>query len=64
MLDGREIEHIVCSCGGAVKKVKPTDQEEKDYGCGRTECCVKAFKCGKCETRWMFSLASPEMDTE
>lgn len=57
----RNIEEVFCSCGGKVTEVDTTDEEEKQYGCNRRrQCCVRAWKCDKCSTRWTFSLEAPE----
>ena len=62
----REIEEIICSCGGTPEETKTTDEERKKYGCHRDSeewtCCVEAKMCPKCKTRWMFALAAPEME--
>ena len=56
----REVKKIVCSCGGDVKEEEPSDTEEKRYGCQQRGCCVTAFQCQLCKTRFTFALCSPE----
>lgn len=56
----REISSISCSCGGEVTEQTATIEEEATHGCGRRGCCVKAYVCGKCGTRFTLSLESPE----
>jgi len=65
MFIDREIEQIICSCGARVKRVDTTDDEKEAFGCfrdreGLFDCCVKAFQCPGCNTRWTFALASPD----
>ncbi len=58
----RAIREIHCSCGGRPSEVEPTDEEEKQHGCGRRRCCVRAYRCEKCNTRWVFALEAPEAE--
>ena len=58
----REICAVYCSCGGKPKREDTTDEEEREHGCGTKECCVRAWECPKCKTRWTFSLWAPEME--
>ncbi|MFW9872528.1 MAG: hypothetical protein ACFFG0_05445 [Candidatus Thorarchaeota archaeon] len=62
----REISEIICSCGGNPIKVPATKKEIDEYGCERDKngwsCCVCAYECSKCKTRWTFSLEAPEME--
>lgn len=58
----RGVESIRCSCGGEVVEKEPTEEEEKKYGCGTPGCCVEAFQCTECLTRFTFSLDAPEME--
>jgi len=58
----RDIENIYCSCGGNPIEVDTIDREEDAYGCGARQCCVRAYYCDKCFTRWAFKLAAPEME--
>lgn len=60
-IGSREINEILCSCGGKPVEAQPTIEEEKEYGCGRSGCCVKVFCCPLCGTRWVFDLESPEV---
>lgn len=59
-LDGREVREIHCSCGGTYESQEATDMEEKNFGCRRKGCCVRVIQCGKCGTRLVFKLGSPE----
>ena len=56
----REVKEVICSCGGTVREVDPTAQEEKDHGCGITRCCVQVWQCQQCKVRWMFAFAAPD----
>lgn len=56
----REIRKIVCSCGGTVKEQDTTPMEESLYGCQQKGCCVKAYVCEGCKTRFVFALEAPE----
>ena len=58
----RNINRIVCSCGGEPSPVPTTDDEELRHGCGRRECCVNAYQCPQCGTRWTFDLEAPEIE--
>lgn len=41
--------------------METTKVEEKEYGCGRrTGCCVTAFECEKCKTRFTIALEAPD----
>jgi hypothetical protein len=43
----------------------PTSEEEKKYGCSHhSGCCVNAYQCMSCSTRFTFKLEAPEMDNE
>ena len=54
------IESVKCSCGGIPIEAETTDCEEKEFGCGRRGCCVKAYECPECKTRFTLGLAAPE----
>lgn len=56
----REINQIYCSCGGIVAVVDTTSEEDKQFGCGAKNCCVRAYVCKKCQIRWTFSYYAPE----
>jgi hypothetical protein len=58
----RDVESIHCSCGGNAEEVVPNEEEEKKYGCGSKWCCVTAFECEKCHTRFTVALNAPEME--
>ncbi len=59
----RTIAKVYCSCGGTPVEVETNDAEEKAYGCGRRRgCCVRAYECEKCKTRWTFDLEAPEAE--
>ena len=58
----RKIANIYCSCGGQPSEVDTTDKEEELYGCQTKGCCVRAYTCSECNTRWLFELNAPEMD--
>ena len=58
----REIESISCSCGGAVEEQEPTSVEEIAHGCGTSGCCVNAWQCAKCGTRFTVALEAPECE--
>jgi hypothetical protein len=61
---GRDVDKAICSCGGEFKIVATTDKEEKNYGCGSKECCVRAIQCTKCDTRITLKLCAPDMNYE
>jgi len=58
----RDIDTIHCSCGGCPVEVDTAEEEEKEYGCVISGCCVNAYVCPECNTRWTFALKAPEMD--
>lgn len=59
----KDIAGIVCSCGCTPKRVDCTERELHLYNCGRSyECCIQAWLCLGCKTRWVFSLEAPEME--
>ena len=58
----KEVNCVVCSCGEDVDEVDTTPEEEKVFGCGRAGCCVEAYECPKCKTRFTFSLNAPEVE--
>ena len=58
----REVDYVLCSCGGEVEEVETTDEEDKKYGCSRKGCCAVAFQCKKCQTRFLFALNAPEAE--
>lgn len=58
----RDPKKIICSCGGEVKEVETTDEEEEIYGCTFKQCCVNAFQCQKCNTRFTFELEAPDIN--
>jgi hypothetical protein len=61
---GREYHKVYCSCGSDnIREDKTTDEEEDKYGCcDRIGCCVRAFKCMGCGTRWLFDLVEFVVD--
>jgi len=62
----KEISQIICSCGGLPVERDTTKEEKNKYGCFRDKqgwaCCVGAYVCPKCKTRWMFSYEAPDME--
>lgn len=56
----REIDRVECSCGGEVFDVRPLAKEERTYGCNRRNCCVRAWQCDRCKTRFTLALCAPE----
>lgn len=60
---GREAVGIPCSCGGYADRVYDlTAAEEKENGCGRKDCCSRAFVCRVCKKRMLCSSEAPEME--
>lgn len=57
----RDPKLVLCSCGGTVEDVETTLEEERAHGCGRIGCCVWAFQCEECQTRFLFILEAPEI---
>lgn len=58
-----EISRIACPCGGWFDAVETTLQEDAEYGCGRTNCCVETIECDKCHQRINFRRKAPDMET-
>ncbi len=58
----RDIDYIVCSCGGRPVEIDTTVEEDKQFGCGKPGCCAHAYQCDKCKTKWIFSLEAPEVE--
>ena len=60
----RDIAKVICLCGGEPIESATTDKERQKYGCPYDDdnhgCCVKAYVCPVCETRWVFSLEAPD----
>ena len=56
----KDINKIICSCGGEAERKKTSKEEESKYGCNRKECCVNAYECNKCKVRWTFTFDAPE----
>ena len=58
-----EVSAMPCpECGGYMKPVETTDEEEKKLGCGRRGCCALAFECIRCGCRQTITQPSPEME--
>lgn len=57
----RDIEKAYCSCGGEVEQVDTTGEEEVTYGCGCKGCCLRAYECKRCGTRFTLRLEAPEI---
>ena len=58
-----DIRKMTCSCGGAVIEDGVTAKERKEFDCGRSfACCTGAYKCTKCQTRFLIEYESPEME--
>lgn len=55
----RGIEKAVCSCGGQVEVVEPTDEENKQYNCMRG-CCLTVFECKGCKKRFCVREEAPD----
>lgn len=54
---------IPCECGGYCDKVDCTDEERKEFNCGRSyDCCSVAFVCRICKTRYAGTQPAPEME--
>jgi len=60
----KEVNKILCSCGGVPTSVDPTETEEKVYGCNQRGCCVGALECPNCKTRFTLLYAPPDPDWE
>jgi hypothetical protein len=62
----RDIREMICSCGGTVSQVETTQKEREEHGCSldteSSSCCVTAFQCSVCKTRFTVALESPEAD--
>lgn len=58
----REIREIRCSCGGKAEETETTKEEEELFGCGRPGCCVTAYQCRACNTRFTIALEAPELE--
>jgi hypothetical protein len=58
----RETTGAPCVCGGYADEVETTNDEEGRYGCGRTGCCLGAFKCRMCGKRLLALFPAPEME--
>lgn len=59
----RNTEGVQCECGGYARRTTDiTDDEDREYGCGRPRCCSVAFNCPLCRTRWLGTLEAPEME--
>jgi hypothetical protein len=59
----RDAEGVPCACGGYADRADCTDEERKQYGCGRPfECCARAFVCRICKTRIVGSAEAPDYD--
>lgn len=67
----RDTKSIACSarknfstpiCNGYCDNVSCTKEEVKEYQqCGRKhECCLAAFVCRRCKTRFIAKLAAPD----
>lgn len=54
------VDKVICSCGGTVREADTTLTEEIQYGCGRAGCCVAAYQCNDCGTKFTFALEAPE----
>jgi len=63
-IKGRDVNKMICSCGGAFYEADPTEKEEKTYGCGRSGCCVMAIQCDKCKTRVTIDLCAPDWNDD
>jgi hypothetical protein len=59
----RNIASIHCEKdNGYCREIKPTDIEIAEFDCGRGyACCLKAFKCTICNTRYLVKLPAPEL---
>lgn len=59
------IKKIICSCGGEPYTLSTTEEERDQYGCPQDSkhysCCVEAFECPNCKTRWTFAYEAPEL---
>ena len=58
----RDVDVILCDCGGKLEKTECTEAEEKDHGCGLRRCCAAAFVCDKCGIRKAFTLPAPNCE--
>ena len=63
----RGTDAVKCECGGYCEACEYTDDEARKYGCGRElifkyQCCVAAFKCVICGTRYVGRFEAPDMD--
>lgn len=57
------IRQSKCSCGGIVRDVEST-QEEDQQGCGRHNHCNASLERDRCNTRFSLALPAPEMEDE
>lgn len=61
----RDTDSIPCDCGGYCDSVDCTEEECREYGCGRdapgSECCARAFVCRLCKKRYPMSAPAPEL---
>lgn len=57
---GQEIEEIFCSCGDTPQETEVTSAEHRQYGCLTLGCCVTAYKCPNCATRWLITFEAPD----
>ncbi len=56
----RDCDAVKCLCGGYAERVDCTEEEIKEYGCGRRhECCSRAFVCVICNERWVGTANAP-----
>lgn len=58
----RNVEGIACDCGGYADRADVTKEEELAFGCGRPECCSRAFVCRVCARRYLGWAHAPEME--
>lgn len=60
----RDDDAIPCpKCKGYAPRVECTEEELKQYNCGRPwECCARAFVCSVCGHRFATQAPAPEME--
>jgi hypothetical protein len=70
----REILQIFCSCthkqpsdfinikSTVSTETKCTETENNILGCAIPDCCLSAYQCSVCSTRFTFQLVAPECD--
>lgn len=62
-LERHDVSFPCPKCKSFSQRVNCTDEERKEFGCGRSyDCCSRAFVCTKCGYRFAMSAPAPEME--